>query len=473
LKVLNKSKTQFDVVIVGSGPAGVHAAFPLVKRGLKVAIVDAGLDSTKQDGRLRDLSSARITPQSRAYGLLQESSFVFNTTYELLKIHSQTEIIQSLAKGGLSELWHGICDFFTPAELIRIGLPADKILSEYGEVAQRIKLATGLRLDSHGRKLWALSRKNPSIKRFLYKAPRAFPYRTRSVIKYFKRFGNFIYIPNHLVSTVREKGAYIETACQLIGSGRSSTIKSKFVILAAGSINTTRIVLRSFGLYNYRTPFLTKANYLVVCLHLRTLGRPLKRSPSELGQLIMRSTGHDGNSGWFTQLYSVNPLSFYKAFSQIPLPTFLTKPFLLFVAPSLMIADIRFPSYPTGEKYSLLQKMKDGTDVLEIAFTESEEEKQSHEEEVHKIKQKLRSLGLFPIKVIHDYTTTHYASGVPMSEKRTKMSVDAEGRIHRTKRIYIADASSWRVLPAKPPAFTIMANASRVGKNVLRNFKRK
>lgn len=33
-------KPEFDVIIVGSGPAGTSAAYPLVKAGLKVLMVD-------------------------------------------------------------------------------------------------------------------------------------------------------------------------------------------------------------------------------------------------------------------------------------------------------------------------------------------------------------------------------------------------------------------------------------------------
>ena len=32
----------FDVIIVGSGPAGVSATFPLVESGVKVLMVDGG-----------------------------------------------------------------------------------------------------------------------------------------------------------------------------------------------------------------------------------------------------------------------------------------------------------------------------------------------------------------------------------------------------------------------------------------------
>ena len=41
--------SRFDVIVVGSGPAGVSAAYPLIKAGLKVAIIDGGLEDNKQE----------------------------------------------------------------------------------------------------------------------------------------------------------------------------------------------------------------------------------------------------------------------------------------------------------------------------------------------------------------------------------------------------------------------------------------
>ena len=35
----------FDIIIVGSGPAGISAAFPLVESGLNVLMVDGGKQS--------------------------------------------------------------------------------------------------------------------------------------------------------------------------------------------------------------------------------------------------------------------------------------------------------------------------------------------------------------------------------------------------------------------------------------------
>lgn len=464
----------FDVVIVGSGPAGVHAAYPLVEAGLRVAIIDGGLDSGKQDSKLNEFPEAKLTKAGHYYDFLEKSSYVFNKTFELLRTKSNVEIIQSLAKGGLSEQWHGICDFFSNDELVSTGLPPNEIQTEYKEVAKLIDLKLGTNLDSHSQVLIDSVKSMPQLKSKLYKVPIAFPYRTRTIVEDFKRFKNFSYIPNQLVSVVinTKEGVGIESFS--IDKLLKLQVKAKYVILAAGSINTTRILLRSLELFNYKTTFLTKANYLIACLHLRTLFKKNDHQKSNVGQLaIFNESAGRRKDGVFTQLYELNPQILNKVLKYIPLPKYLAMPLLSIIASSIVIADVRFADFESASKFCRLIKNLDGDDILEISYKQSHKELKIHKNEFNKISYQLRSLGLFPLKAIYDRITSHYAGGVPFQKKPGKLSVDENGKLHQANRIYVADSSTWRFLPSKPLTLTIMANASRVGKNVLRNFNRK
>lgn len=466
---------QFDVVIVGSGPAGVNAAYPLVEAGLKVAIVDGGLDSKKQEKQPTFLEN-NISNTSNAYDLLRKSSYVFNKTYQHLKIQSEIEIIQSLAKGGLSEIWHGISDFFSKEELKRTGLPAVEILKEYKKVAQRVKLTTQARLDLHSILLLESAKSKTHQESTVYRAPLAFKYRTGSFVEDFKKSKNFTYIPNQVVTNIRDKTKHVEIQSFSIDTLRESTISSRYVILAAGSINTTRILLRSLNLFNYKTTFLTKAQYITVCLHPRILFKKNKQISSNLkkarlGQIVMSSNEtKQGLGAFFIQFYRFNPDAIHKALKYIPLPKFIALPFLSILLPSIVIADVRFPALESKKKFLVLRKEKNKKDVLEISFKQSHEELWGHKDKLSKIAKQLRSLGLFRFKIMNGITTPHYAGGVPFTTIPGKLSTDRNGRLHQANRIYIADSSTWKALPAKPPALTIMANASRVGKNVLKKF---
>ncbi len=57
--------------------------------------------------------------------------------------------------------------------------------------------------------------------------------------------------------------------------------------------------------------------------------------------------------------------------------------------------------------------------------------------------------------------SVHYAGGVEVLQN---------GALAEHARIYIADSAGWKALPAKPSALTLMANANRVGEEVLQSF---
>jgi choline dehydrogenase-like flavoprotein len=454
----------FDVVIVGSGPAGVHAAYPLVEAGLRVAMVDGGLNSTKRD---RAVSSANTsTTKSNALDILMKGSFAFGKTYELLKVRSNIEIIQTLAKGGLSEFWHGISDYLTSGELQQIGLPAKEIEKQYKETSRLVNLDLKPPLDIHGE---LLLRAAPNK---VYRLPVTYPYRTSTVVEDLKKYKNFTYIPGQLVLTIKDENKHVEIKSLSIEGLKKTTFRSQYLILAAGAINTTRILLRSFGLFDYKTNFLTKSHSMVVCLHARSLIRGRGTQMENPGQLAFMSNRARQKLGSFVQLYRCNPFMLDHALAYIPLPKIMARVILSMFIRSLVIADVRFPAFETKEKFLRLRKDTEGKDVLEISFRETSKELKSHETELKGISETLRSLGLFPLKVVSDPITSHYGGGVPFGKKSAKLSVGVNGKLHQAKNIYIADSAPWRALPGKPLALTIMANASRVGKLVLKRFNR-
>lgn len=462
MKMHVSGNDEFDVVVIGSGPAGVNAAYPLIKSGLKVAIVDGGVDSKKADSNLNEFPRSKLTKSGHYYYFAEKSSYVFNKTFDLLKIKSNVEIIQSLAKGGLSEVWHGICDFFSYNELKAIGLPPNEIRREYEEISKLISLKSKAPLDLHGRLL--MEKAKDSIgEGSVYQAHLVFPYRTGLIIDQFaKEYGNFTYIPNQLVYSVKEDKSGVEIKSLSIDKKSETKTKASFVILAAGSINTTRIVLRSFKLYNRPVSFLTKANYIVPCLHLSSIFKKAYSKKAGYGQIVMSGTGIDrGVDPFFIQLYKLNPVFLDKAAGYVPLPKIIALPLLSLLAPYFVIADIRFPAFKSKKTFSKLKKDPGGEDFLEISFEETSKELVKHKKEYLKIRKQLLSLSLIPLRTIIGYTTSHYAGGV---------SADKNGKLHNATRIYIADSSSWQMLPAKPLTMTIMANASRVGKNVLKRF---
>src|SRR6266446_8004193 len=112
------------IIVVGSGPAGVSAAYSLLRKGLSVTMLDVGfrLDAERQqivdrlaagrpeswdehsvdDLRCATKASARGLPQKLVYG----SDYPYRTPTQLVRFEQhRTDLVFSHALGGLSTAW--------------------------------------------------------------------------------------------------------------------------------------------------------------------------------------------------------------------------------------------------------------------------------------------------------------------------------------------------------------------------------
>jgi choline dehydrogenase-like flavoprotein len=130
--------------------------------------------------------------------------------------------------------------------------------------------------------------------------------------------------------------------------------------------------------------------------------------------------------------------------------------------------DIRFPSLEKDNQ-TFTYINKEGAMVIEGKEVTTREQKRS----LRDFKKFLLRLGLLPLKTIkHPFgSTAHYAGGAPVGQKGDfPLTTDFSGKLNEDDKIYIADSATWKMLPAKAPTLTIMANANRVGRNVLKEF---
>jgi choline dehydrogenase-like flavoprotein len=159
--------TPLPFVIIGSGPAGVSAAWPLVEKGHEVLMLDAGLQTSPAVATRRpDLSQLRQGYPNAWRELLHDDlsalkrmegqspklrtgagRFSVPAFFEQNCIH--TENFRStgvLANGGLSNLWGAVASTFTPDEFDTQGAPFTQMQESYKRVAARIGIS-GVRDD--------------------------------------------------------------------------------------------------------------------------------------------------------------------------------------------------------------------------------------------------------------------------------------------------------------------------------------
>ena len=90
----------YDAIIVGSGPAGVSSAWPLVENGKKILMLDVGFNSSEIS--LNTNINLNSSPKVRA----PEFSHVFREYKNLYNIETENFTANgSLAIGGLSNAW--------------------------------------------------------------------------------------------------------------------------------------------------------------------------------------------------------------------------------------------------------------------------------------------------------------------------------------------------------------------------------
>ena len=148
-----------QIIIVGSGPAGVSAAFPLVTKGISVLMLDGG----HSDGSPPPLSSPqslRALRQNPEYWKMMigeqfqrlekfgasspkfsipthlRSLSEFNSHYTI-----QTDrfvAIGSLAKGGLSNMWGASVSMFDDRDLADFPISQRDLVASYRSVSRRI-----------------------------------------------------------------------------------------------------------------------------------------------------------------------------------------------------------------------------------------------------------------------------------------------------------------------------------------------
>ena len=152
----------FDVIIVGSGPSGVSAAFPLLSAGLRVLMVDGGAMPT-QTFPVEDFISWRSNDKYQFKRMVGEDyhalktqdgdspklripslGYVFDQFKVVNKINSDGFVaVGSLASGGLSNAWGCGVAQYSNEELESFPFPSSDIKKSYEDVVARIGISGG------------------------------------------------------------------------------------------------------------------------------------------------------------------------------------------------------------------------------------------------------------------------------------------------------------------------------------------
>ncbi len=531
-----------DAIVVGSGAAGVNAAWPLVEAGLRVRMLDFGNKDRHYESLIAHKSWSelrRSDPHQHRYfvgdqlegipfgdvrvgaQLTPPRLFISEDCERFLPVDSSTfAVTECLAEGGLASGWGAGVFPFDDADLADAPINRQDLAPHYEAVAERIgvsgdqgdlqpffgecsSMMPPLEIDSAGEQVFKRYQKRRDALRaagfhlgktrlaacselhrgrgphphldmdFWADAKRAV-YRPRWTLEELKAFENFEYQDRRLVEHFNEVPGGVEVCVRNISNGQQERQRSRSLVMAAGALGSTRIVLRSLGMHDRPVPVLCNPYTYVPVLNTGMWGKPCKDRRHSLAQLTALSFSPGDRSRYTqAQLYSYRSLLLFKLIKESPLSRVDSMALLRLMQPLLGIIGIHHGDRPTPDKTLRLRAGGNGQDRLEIEYVQSKAEQAAQLADEKRVLACFRKLGCWPIKKISPGhgAAIHYAGSLPMGAESGEPGCDQDCRLNGTRSVYLADGCVFPSIPAKGLTFTIMANADRVGTGLARSLQ--
>jgi choline dehydrogenase-like flavoprotein len=263
---------------------------------------------------------------------------------------------------------------------------------------------------------------------------------------------------------------YVETDTGITVHARNSdtcerhTFTCRRLILAAGTINTAKIVLESNGDHTTALPLLDTALTYIPLLNPWAIGGALDKSVYSAAMLnaVYRSSGSHPIQmslyGLVGTLRSDYLFDFpFAGRGNIAAAKFLT--------PALLLVQLSYPDTVPSIHIRLLPN-----DRLELQSTQAP--RPALEPELLRL---FRQIGFYGVaslcRRLPPGNSYRYAGTLPMSvAPASRYETNPDGLLAGTRAVYVADAATLSPLPSKNHSFTMMANAMRIAEGVGRTL---
>ncbi|KPH05619.1 GMC family oxidoreductase (plasmid) [Rhizobium acidisoli] len=489
-----------DFIIIGSGPAGVSAAFPLIAAGRRVLMLDAGDDAGSQEEsrsvrvlgsdleslRADDGSSPKLqTPVSR--GILERFQRESGISGDGFKP------IGSLARGGLSNIWGAQVSYLDAGDVKDWPIDLASLQGSYERVSQRIGISTNadVTTGSNGEAVLPLGATaahvlhrhkaakpaDGSFRLFpaanailsearagraacdlrgdcLYGCPSGAIYNSRQDLLALRKSPHFRLLDMRAVSLARDSGWTVQTA-------DGSSFSAPRILLAAGVLGTAALLA---DLLPIGEKGLRLLNSPTLAIPLLSPAR-LLRSPTpthSLAQLGLSLRYGDGASDYVTgAIYEIGSLPAQSFVNRMPLGRRAGRAAFELIAGSLLVATIYYPGDQSRSSIHRDDTAKKGLTVRG-GFAEG------FEIRAEALKKALRRewnrLGLIPLpgaSLAKPGIDAHFAGTLPMGEAGP-FGTSLVGELNLHPGLYVVDGSILPDLSSKYITMTIMANADRI-----------
>lgn len=521
-------KPDFDIIIVGSGPAGVSAAFPLVDAGLRVLMVDGG----KQPGVLppaADFLSARANDTEQWRWMVGEDFYALKKrdavspklrvpshAYAFEEFEARNHIVGknfitvgSLATGGLSNAWGCGVARFSASDMADFPFPASELDVSYSKVSQRMGISGKINddmsdyfgLDEYSQppipmdalhtrlfQRYLIRRKKLNSQGFrlgrsrvavlsedidgrqacnlsgncLWGCRRHSMYSSTDDLPGLGKHENFSELSGFVVDGLTHHDGYWAVEGNIISDGERRSITASKIVLAAGTLATTRIVLKTLNLRR-PVPLLSCPTAAFLLWLPQLLGTP--RVPGfGLGQLSF-SLGLQDNTTAFGSTFATTGISLSEFVRHVPLRRRYGIDLLRGLLSSCVVGNVFLPGHLTAAEAELRSDTS-----LSVTGRYSDAVVPLMDEATKKLRKAYWSLGavLLPgsFTVGRPGGDIHYAGTLPMREAPSLGETSPRGEVEGLDGIFVVDGACLPTLTEKSHTLTIMANADRIGRQL-------
>lgn len=515
-----------DFLIIGSGPAGVSAAWPLVKAGRHVLMVDAGgmhlpaaprvhstLEWAEKEDRWKDILGADLG------GLKTDSryspKFATPLGRAVMKagqnmappIEADNALVsRAAATGGLSTIWGGFCTAFDEGDMRGMPITPQDLRDGYQTVAERIGIAgapddlsdfhgdyydllapvplsqppatllqrynkhrdADLRLGYARNSVLTKAKENRNAcvqcGLCLYGCAHKSIYSSADDLDGLRAYPNFTYMPKTTIRKIlsHENGPH-RVEAQI--ANQTFVMTSQTLLLGAGTVNTTALLLEMLGLYDAQVRMLCNPVAGMAFLMPEYIGLPFPEKSFGLGRLSYRLGLAEKDDYAMGVLYGADTLPLNLFASRMPFSRPASLRLSAALAPAMLMATCYLSSQASAMSVSLKQGSPDP--VLGIkgeTLPETAAQLQYAGKKLAHAMSRYRAFrvpGSFTISP--PGSDAHLAGTVPMGGK-TPLACNSMCEMVSAPGIYIIDGAWLPHLPPKHCTFTIMANATRVAK---------
>jgi ferredoxin len=481
-----------SVLVIGSGPSGVTVIESLVKKNIKVTLVD-GYNFEPERGHTDDsnqlYSPLVVKTLSQQFTNFKKLNFGSDYYSESFSKHHNIElasvggVMGSLIGGGLGNVWGGAVSAYDNIDLRGWPISQSELQPYYDKVSSSLEfsayyeknLSTFLdranKNDNHVNNSLKLSsskiafnlndeKKCTECGKCVYGCPDELLYNPKKRLIELKRvYGRLItHIDDSIAVSFHESTNSVKVFIKNLKTSKLSAHDMDRIFISAGAISSTYLVLKSLDLYGKKINFLNSQHFILPLINVlknRNMGRTTSHYFIESSALANRA---------HLQIYLYpNILSDAINFKLLR---------GLFSPIANRIGFIQ--GYLHSNDSSTFQMLlEEKTYKIFLEANVNPNVKSSIKKVIKNCSPHLIRMGLLTksclLKIGMVGEGNHFGGSFPMSKNpKDIFESDLFGRPYNLKRVHMVDSSIFPTIPSKTITYVVMANSARIVDGIYR-----